>query len=541
MYKRNNLAIVFAIFSISFVILVGAVYYRTIVKGPAYKTLADAQYEYRVKEGDMNYLLTDSNNIDLMNYKKKYYVDIVYPDFLYNDVSSDEFITLDLILKNYNIKYDVRKLLNDSIRTPVSMEIDENIYEKLSKLQTLKGVYTYSSNSVDLDKAWTIENMIYSGIKSASEGNASNSSIDQKLFDQTKLNEFDEHVFTKDINRNIIVENECLNSKNVQIRTTLDKNVQDSIKNILNSDIYKNFAQIGVVVMDDKGKIKALTQKDDTLPNINSSVILYPGSIFKTVVEEAALENNQLSLKEKFLCKGINEGEDDKQHGYLNVSQAYSVSCNDIFTQIGNRIGGDEILKYARDQGILDKVLGLDLEEKGILDKNPEASDGSLGLTAIGQNLRITPLEALNIPSTIISGGKFIKPEIIDAVINGNNIESFTNDSEKIILSKSTADIMKNQMLDVVKNGTAKAAYSSKLEIGGKTGTTERKGDAPGDNRKDTMHSDGWFVGFFKADGRYYSMVVCVQDIDLKTQSGGNTAAEIFKQVALKYEEILKK
>lgn len=521
--------------------LVGAVYYRTIVKGPSYKTLADAQYEYRVKAGDMNYLLTDCNSINLINYKKKYYADIVYPDFLYNDISSDEFITLDLILKNYNIKYDVRKLLNEGISTPVSMEIDENVYKKLSKLQTLKGIYTYTFNSVDLDKAWTIENMIYSGIKSMSEAKTSNSSIEKKLFDMTKLNRSDEHVFTKDINRNIIIENESLNSRNMQIRMTIDKNIQDSIKSILNSNNYKSFAQIGVVIMDDHGKIKALTQKDDTLPNINSSVILYPGSIFKTVVEEAALENNQLSLQERFLCKGINEGEDHRLHGYLNVSQAYSISCNDIFSQIGNRIGGDAILKYAKDQGILDKVLELNLEEKGTLDKNPEISDGSLGLTAIGQNMRITPLEALNIPSTIINEGKFVKPEIIDSVINDNKIESFSNNSEKTVISKKTANVMKNEMLDVVKNGTAKAAYTSKMEIGGKTGTTERKGDAPGDIRKNTMHSDGWFVGFFKADKRYYSMVVCVQDIDLKTQSGGNTAAEVFRQVALKCGEILKK
>lgn len=534
MFSRDKLLVVFVIFITLFFLLSGAVYYRSIVKGSSYKTIADAQYEYKVNTGDANYVLTDCSGNNLLKYKKKYYVDIVSPDFLYNDISSDEFITLDLILKNYNKNYDIMNLLNNNKGLPVSLEVNDKINEKISMLKGLKGVYTYTFNTVDMDNAWTIENMIFSGIKSAGEVKSTNDSLEKKLFESVKFNKFDEYVFTKDINRNIIVGKENLNSQNVNIKLTLDKNIQENIKKIISSDAYNNFAQVGVILMDDQGKIKALVQKDDSLPNINLSVILYPGSIFKTIVEEAAIENNKLSLTEKFTCRGVNEGETHRLHGNLTVAQAFSISCNDIFSQIGNKIGGDAIIKCAANQGIFDKALGLSLEQKGSLDKKTDLSDGSLGLTAIGQNLRITPIEALCISSTVINGGKFVKPKIIDGIFKNGNETFSSNDNSTVAISKGTANIIKRQMMDVVKNGTAKATYTNKIEIGGKTGTTERKGNAPGDISENSLHSDGWFVGFFKFDEKYYSMIVCVQDIDLKTQSGGNTAAEIFKDIALK-------
>jgi cell division protein FtsI/penicillin-binding protein 2 len=80
--------------------------------------------------------------------------------------------------------------------------------------------------------------------------------------------------------------------------------------------------------------------------------------------------------------------------------------------------------------------------------------------------------------------------------------------------------------------GTASSAQTPIVDIYGKTGTTERKGSAQGDFDSNIMHSDGWFVGFFQCKNINYSMVVFVQDIDPSSQSGGTTAAPIFKRIA---------
>lgn len=526
MPKNRKLITVLIGYLVLFLLLAGAVYYRSITKGAAYKTIADFQYEYRVRAGEINFKLVDDDENDLMSYKDKYFVDIVPPDFLLNDTSSYDFSTLAIILKNYDSKYDLFSMIDEKKEKPLSIEIDENTYKKITKLKSIKGVYSYVFKAVDNEKSWSIENMILSDIKSNKD--------EKKIFNNIRSNKYDEYVFSKDVNGNVLVENENINSSHAIIRLTINKVLQNNIKAILNNEENKKYAQIGVCMIDDAGKVKALVQKDDSLPNINTSVLLYPGSIFKTIAEEAALEERKINISDKFTCNGMNEGKGHSLHGSLNVSDAYTVSCNDIFSQIGNKVGSDALIKLAEKQGMLKRALDLQQEVTGKFDRNPEIKDGSLGLTAIGQNIRITPVEALSIPSVVINGGKYVKPSIIDHM----------NEDVTTVISKDTADILKNQMINVVKSGTAKLAYQNNIEIGGKTGTTERTGDAPGDIlgdvKKNTLHSDGWFAGFFKACDKYYSMVVVVQDIDPNTQSGGNTAAAIFKQIAEKYVDDLK-
>ncbi len=69
------------------------------------------------------------------------------------------------------------------------------------------------------------------------------------------------------------------------------------------------------------------------------------------------------------------------------------------------------------------------------------------------------------------------------------------------MLKKSTADEMKKQMISVVKNGTGMAANLKEIEIGGKTGSTERM-EASGKDKSIKEHSDGWFIGFFNIGGK---------------------------------------
>ncbi|WP_406542290.1 penicillin-binding transpeptidase domain-containing protein [Clostridium ljungdahlii] len=172
--------------------------------------------------------------------------------------------------------------------------------------------------------------------------------------------------------------------------------------------------------------------------------------------------------------------------------------------------------------------------------KNPSYSDGSLGLAAIGQNVRITPLEAISIPNTVINDGVYVKPYIVDSYVDDkNNVIEQVNTTSYSVIEKSTAEEMKKQMINVVDMGTAKSAYMNNQEVGGKTGSTQRV-ELTGSSKTAQEHSDGWFSGFFKANGRYYSMVVFVEDINKDSESGGNTAAPIFKNIILKVQQYLK-
>lgn len=91
-------------------------------------------------------------------------------------------------------------------------------------------------------------------------------------------------------------------------------------------------------------------------------------------------------------------------------------------------------------------------------------------------------------------------------------------------------------MKEVVERGTGRLAKVKGLEMGGKTGSTERIEviKSKDNNEEKKEYSDGWFIGYFKAKDKYYSAIVFVKNIDKNTEGGGNTAAPIFKDVVEK-------
>src|SRR5699024_10218421 len=94
----------------------------------------------------------------------------------------------------------------------------------------------------------------------------------------------------------------------------------------------------------------------------------------------------------------------------------------------------------------------------------------------------------------------------------------------KKVLKESTADVLKQMLINTVENGTGKNIYFEDIETGVKTGTTER---FDGQN----YVSDGWVLGYFKHRNKYYSMSVFVENINEEGQYGGNTAGPIFRDV----------
>ncbi|MPN34838.1 hypothetical protein SDC9_182332 [bioreactor metagenome] len=89
-------------------------------------------------------------------------------------------------------------------------------------------------------------------------------------------------------------------------------------------------------------------------------------------------------------------------------------------------------------------------------------------------------------------------------------------------------------MKNVVLNGTARAASIGGVEVGGKTGTTERYEVIKNDKGENITKkfSDGWFIGFLKKENISYTVVIFVKNINKDTQGGGTTAAPIFRDIA---------
>ncbi|MEY8762206.1 MULTISPECIES: penicillin-binding transpeptidase domain-containing protein [Clostridium] len=530
------------IFSLLYFKIIGLQYFGSDKLG----VMADSQYSYKEDLTDADYILYDCRGKQLMDYDKKYYV-VISPEVFLKDnenVDSEKMLTLVYTLRNYNSDYDLSKTGILSSSKKLYYEVDINTYNKLRNISGINGVYTYAYSPLKKSGAWSVENLLQNYKRSEDNQVKSKNSLEMQIYQKTKENEKPQVVFERDVDGKIISKKVHYPENNVNVRLTVDKNIENRIKNILNSSENKNFSQIGVILTEaDTGKIKALVQKDDSKPNVNIGVAtnhgFFPGSIFKVIVEEAGLDNGIINVNDKFTCKGLYE-EDNEVHGSVTPGEALTISCNDAFAQIGNKVGFNNFYDNAKKQGLFQKVLNLDEEKSGLFEvKNPSYADGSLSLAAIGQNIRITPLEAVSIPNTVANGGVYVKPYILDAYVDDKNstIEKL-NTTNSSVIKKSTAEEMKSQMINVVKNGTGKSAYIDGMEIGGKTGSTQRI-ELTGKGRTAEEHSDGWFVGFFNYNGRYYSMVVFVKDIDKNNESGGNTAAPIFRNIVLNVRQYL--
>ena len=280
------------------------------------------------------------------------------------------------------------------------------------------------------------------------------------------------------------------------------------------------------------GRILAMAQKDDWLSNPNIGITsnngYLVGSIFKTIVYESALEKGLVDEEEVFNVTQIKTFPNsiEKKDSYT-IGEAYIASSNKSFGKIGERVGVDNMYRLAKLQGLFDPVLGLQNEAVGTLEGYDTDSQVDIWNISIGQKTRSTPLGVLAIANTVVNNGVYVRPMIIDSVVqrDGVVIKEFETIKNRVI-NEYTADVVKQSMLSVVNLdlGTGGNAEIYGVEIGGKTGTTEYR-----DGDKEL--SDGWFTGFFKYNDKYYTMVVFVPQSEDKPGKS-TVACSIFRNIA---------
>ncbi|ABK60874.1 MULTISPECIES: penicillin-binding transpeptidase domain-containing protein [Clostridium] len=555
--NKKRYYIICMIFVYIFFILAFRIVGFNYFKGKDLATVAENQYQYKEKKNELNYLLLDYKGRDLLKYKYEYFVVIDPYTYLTNNnyAKKEDMEVIKILLKNYNKNYDINTKINTNSASKITWNIDEITYNNLKKIKGVNGIYAYKYSLVDRDNSyWSVENLITNTIRNVNgePEEKSEDSIEMKLANKTKNNEYIYNVFEKDVNGRINNEFNTVPKKNINVKLTLDKTIQENIKNILNQKKYSSYEQIGVILMEsDTGNIKAMVQKDDSKPNINIGAStqngFFAGSILKAIVEEAGIKNNKISLNKVYKHRNF-QGlfEEHEDHKDKTIEEAFIKSSNNIFVQIGMNVGIKDFDMLCMNQGLYDKVLGFDHEEKGNLEmnKNTTPDDSGDSLQAyIGQKTRITPIEAISIPTTIINNGVYVKPKLIDSYVDKDNnvIEKCDTDKKKTITSLNS-NILKNQMIKVVREGTGKNAYIPNIEVGGKTGTSNRVEsiNLKNNSKEVKEYCDGWFTGFFKVKDRYYSMVVFVQNIGKDVNASGS-AVPIFKKIVTENYNYLNK
>lgn len=152
----------------------------------------------------------------------------------------------------------------------------------------------------------------------------------------------------------------------------------------------------------------------------------------------------------------------------ITLKQAFARSTNSVAVRLGMEMGLKNIIRTAHDMGI-----------KSNLDTHP-----STILGASDVNL----LEMVNAYSTIANDGKVHEPVLVTRIEDGdgNLVYEGPQDATRAIPYK-TAYLMQQMLMAGVKEGTSRSLnyyigpYFSRLDCGGKTGTSNN-------------NSDGWFI-----------------------------------------------
>lgn len=298
-------------------------------------------------------------------------------------------------------------------------------------------------------------------------------------------------------------------------------------------------------------------------PLLNKSVqaAYPPGSVYKIVTALAGLSEGVIDENTKIYCPGhyyfggrIYRCWKHSGHGEVDLRKAITQSCDVYFYQVGERVGVDNLAKYARKLGLGQKT-GVEIEhEKSGLIPTKEWKrkrykekwhKGETLSIAIGQGFNLlTPLQVCLMTAVAANGGKVYKPQIIESVTTpeGEVIEQFEPQllGELSDRERSFLRIIREGLVGVVqgKRGTARNVRIKGLTIGGKTGTAQvvRIAQYKGLKEKDIPYKfrdHAWFTCYAPADDPQIAVTVLVEH----GLHGGSGAGPIARVILKKYFE----
>ena len=208
---------------------------------------------------ELNYRILDTNGKDLLRYKKKYVLVIDSKPFQLNNYEEtlEDLLALNFIMKSEDPDFNYSDIIALNGKTYYD-EITEETYNKIKKLDNIKGIYLYVYDMIDRDEGWRIENFI----SNITEDNAVEGSFQREILDIVENNEYPSISFNLD---------QKANNKNLKL--TINKEWEEKIRKVILDDSYSFLDNIGVVLLESEtGKIRAMVQKDESKANVNLGI-----------------------------------------------------------------------------------------------------------------------------------------------------------------------------------------------------------------------------------------------------------------------------
>lgn len=283
-------------------------------------------------------------------------------------------------------------------------------------------------------------------------------------------------------------------------------------------------------------------QNDPRFPLQNRTIqsVFPPGSVWKLVMVGLLLEQN-ISPSATIFCSGkVTLGRREFRcwraggHGQVDMMRALVQSCDCYFYEMSQKVGIDNIERYAKACGF-GSPTGIDLphEQGGLVPgrawkrrKYNEPWQGGETLNvSIGQgSTLVTPLQMAVFTAALLNDGALLKPQLLE--------DSEPEVVNRLPMDKKHREFLLEAMHETAVSGTARRVNRSDAIMGGKTGTAQVVKIGAVRLKKHQMaykHRDhAWITTWGIKDDKEYVVVVMVEHGGGGGSVAGPVAARVY-------------
>ncbi len=349
---------------------------------------------------------------------------------------------------------------------------------------------------------------------------------------------------------------------------TLNVAMQQQMENIL-AKIFPSLKASGVsaLIMDPyTGAVKAMANLPTYDPsqyykvsdpavfaNGTVSQPIEVGSIMKTLTSSAALDQGVIKADTTYFDPAswvvdgfkITNIEEDGGPGVRSIADLLNLSLNTGATWLLMQMGGGQLdtkgrniwYNYMVNHFQLGKLTGIEqgYESPGYI---PKPADNGAGIdltyanTAFGQAMTATPLQMAAALSSVLNGGTYYQPHLVDQIISADG--KVTKTTPKVIAQHVVGPNVGSELIPlmqfVVENHYIRPPFDQQAYIvGGKTGTAEIA--KPGGGYYSNLFN-GSYLGFVGGDKVQYVIAVFVDKPTNGGYAGTAAAQPIFADLA---------
>ena len=307
---------------------------------------------------------------------------------------------------------------------------------------------------------------------------------------------------------------------------------------------------IAAVMRSEDSKVIAITSsnrydplhiKPDEIANLQPKATTYAyeaGSVLKPISYAIALEHNVVTpdsvidTRNGKMWIGKYKITDDEPFARLSAKRIIVKSSNIGISQIVWRLKAKEFRDGLLKFGLGTQKSGIDIgrEAKGsIYSVKKLRYKVNRATTSYGYGIRVTFAQLLKAYNVFNNNGVSYSPRVVHYLINRDGKQVILKKGYTVIkpVSAEVANMVKDALVAVVKEGTGTKAITQGLEIGGKTGTAMI---SRGKEYLKEYHTS--FFGFANdSSGNKYTIGVFVIKPDYKHHFASQSAVPVFKKI----------